>query len=403
VTSSLGPKAAPALITVREASKHIIQIVQLLEERSMSFAFCLNKSDLLILCGMALLYQSVDLKQDSKVLKDNEKLVNAVIKVVDKARAPGSYDFRRVAGMLIAVDEPSPQSLPTPPRKHSDACIAPPQHRTSPGVATKGRAAIARHPNGSISETDLLLQQEKLRRMTIPGHHPQPQHPSRSSFDGSRPNLSLSQRDHSSSLTHAQAAQAAQAALIARASSTRSQPASPVQMRQNAQQQQFYTQKGMSSADWEALIGSLEGGPGQINVYDAIYGGPGLDSIGSVTSAASNTSEAAASALTPTTSATGWSPPAAGPGSEVNWDLSGFNLGDFGAGAQAGQHSSTAGTAHSVLSFGSAEDGLSDDLTGPTDLLGFPTTRLDGMPVGIGNNGHHHGYHGVLDGLTSFL
>lgn len=400
MTSSLGPKAAPALITVGEASKHIIQIVQLLEERSMSFAFCLNKSDLLILCGMVLLYQSVDLKQDSKVLKDNGRLVNVVIKVVDKARAPGSYDFRRVAGMLITVDEPSPQSLPTPPRKNSDACIAPPQHRTSPGVPTKGQAAIARHPNGSISETDLLLQQEKLRRMTIPGHHSHPQRPSRSSFDGSRPNLSLSQRDHRSSLTHAQAAQAA---LIARTSSTRSQPSSPVQMRQNAQQQQLYAQKGMSSAEWEALIGSLEGGPGQMNVYDAIYGGPGLDSIGSATSAASITSEAAASATTPTTSATGWSPPAAGPTSEVNWDMSGFNLGDFGAGAGAGQHSSAAGTAHSVLSFGSAEDGLSDDLTGPTDLLGFGTTRVDGMPAVIGNHGHHHGYHGVLDGLTAFL
>ncbi|KAK4168819.1 fungal-specific transcription factor domain-containing protein [Cladorrhinum sp. PSN259] len=392
VTSSLGPKAAPALISVGESSKHIIQIIQLLEERNMSFAFCLNKSDTLILCGMALLYQSLDLKQDSKVLKDNEKLVNVVIKVVDKAKAPGSYDFKKVAGMLVTVNEPPPpQSLPTPPRQSSDACITAPaqQLRTSPGApAVRQAGLLGRHLSASMSETDLLLQQEKLRRMSMsqPQHQQQlSQRSSRASFDGLRPNLSLSQRheSHRLSLTHAQAA------VIARMSSASldgsSKPSSPVQVRQTpSQQQQLYPKASMSPAEWEALIGQLEGGPGQINVYDAIYGGPGLASI---SSGSTTTSEPTS---TPTN--TGWSPPSSGPVESAAWDLSaGFNLGDFGNGN--GQQSAMGGSTQSVMSYSSGEDALSDDLTGPAgDLLGF------------GAHGHHlggGGYQGVtMDGFV---
>ncbi|KAK4191595.1 fungal-specific transcription factor domain-containing protein [Podospora australis] len=401
VTSSLGPKAAPALISVVESSKHIIQIIELLEERSMSFSFCLNKSDTLILCGMTLLYQTIDLKQDSKVLKDHEKLVNSVIKTVDRAKAPGSYDFKRVAGMLITVDEPPPQSLPTPPRQSPDTCIAPPpQHRTSPAAASptqKGHALLGRHPNASMGETDLLLQQEKLRRMTMPQPHGQqsrehhPQRSARSSFDGARPNIPLTQRDHRLSMSQLHAAQAA---MIARVSTqnasakqsldflsmnSHSQPSSPVQNRGSHHnsisqaQAQLYShlqsQKGGSSGEWETMLNSIEGDT--MNVYDAIYGGPS----GGV--AVVDTTPVSAS----TTSA--WSPDP--------FDLSNFNLGDFGHGAA---------TAQSVLSL--SEDSLSshDDL-GP-DMSGLPMDGMDFrgtlMPVAAGVN---EGY--VLDGMGGFI
>lgn len=60
-------------------------------------------------------------------------------------------------------------------------------------------------------------------------------------------------------------------------------------------------------AEWEALIGSMDGG--QLNVYDAIYGGPQL----SMTETPVSTNSMPGS----------WSPDA--------WDLSGFNIGDFGS------------------------------------------------------------------------
>ena len=60
--------------------------------------------------------------QKSKVMKDSERLVNAVVKIVEGAKAPGSHDFRRVAGLLVTVDEQKEKvSLPTPPGTSPEA------------------------------------------------------------------------------------------------------------------------------------------------------------------------------------------------------------------------------------------------------------------------------------------
>ncbi|KAK3327528.1 fungal-specific transcription factor domain-containing protein [Cercophora scortea] len=419
VASSLGQKATPALIALGESSKHIIQIVQLLEERNMSFSFCLNKSDTLILCGMALLYQTLELKQDSKLLKDNEKLANVVIKIVEKIKAPGAYDFKRVAGMLITVDEPAPTSLPTPPRQSPDTCMAaPPSHQASPPAPTPTHSiqpSSSRHSSTSMSETDLLSQQEKLRRMAMPqlSQQQQQQHRvelysarSRSSFDSPRQEVSIGRREHRLSLSQVQAAQAA---MIARVSPTpsatakqnldflslssgsgQSQPSSPIQARSHHQQQhqqqqqqqqhhaalsqaQLYTQpqKGSSSGsstNWEALLGSIEGG--HLDIYDAIYGGPGMVAM---TDTPISSSSAA------------WSPD--------SWDLSGFNLGDFGNGAA---------TAQSVLSNLSEDSLSSGDELAPSEM---------GLSVGSLQDYHHRnslmpvvtsGDGFVLDGLENF-
>ncbi|KAK3308984.1 fungal-specific transcription factor domain-containing protein [Chaetomium strumarium] len=388
VTSNLGSKAASALISITESSKHMIQIIELLEERNLSFSFCLNKADTLILCGITLLFQTMELKRDSKLLKDNEKLVNAVIKAADKAKAPGCYDLKRVAGVLVTVDEPSPQSLPTPPRQSPDTNLAvPPAQRTSPPMVHKAHPVLGRHLSASISETDLLLQQEKLRRMTMPqptqhrADHLPPR--SRGSFDCPRPTIPLSQRDHRLSLSHAQAAQAAMLARMATSPSTKqtmeylhldshSQPSSPVQARgshppmTHAQQAHLFAQlqKGstVSPAEWEALVGSIDSG--QLNVYDAIYGGPGLGLA---------LAETPMSATTTTTAP--WSPD--------SWDLTGFNLGDFAPGTAS---------SHSGLSL--SEDGLSstDDL-GSVGSMDF---RNPLIPVTSPTDGY------VLEGLDGY-
>ncbi|KAB5539535.1 fungal-specific transcription factor domain-containing protein [Coniochaeta sp. 2T2.1] len=399
VGSTLGPKAAPALISISESSKHIIQIVQLLEERSMSFAFCLNKTDTLVLCGMTLLYQSLDLGNESKVMKDNAKLTNAVIKIAEKAKAPGSLDFKLIAAMLIQVDEPPRASLPTPPRQSPETSMSAPP-RSSPPTHHKMPASLGRHASASMSETDLLLQQDKLRKLAMPPsgqnrHEIYNKIRSRPSFDGIRPDpIALARRDHRLSLSQVQAAQAA---MIARVSptpnanakqnldylsfnNTPSQPPSPAQPRGQQQQQQqhhrhaqnlLYSQLAQkastttSTAEWEALVGSLDGG--QLNLYDAIYGG-------------------GVPMCEPPLSATSWSPEA--------WDLSHFNLGDY----QSGVH-----TAQSVLSLSEESLSSADDLNAPSEM-GLSVASLDyhhNQPLlPVTTSGGSDGY--ILDGLEQF-
>lgn len=273
---------------------------------------------------------------------------------------------------------------------------APPTHRASPPASTQTQniqPSLPRHGCNGMSETDLLLQQEKLRRMAM-STTPQQQRPelyrarSRSSFDSLRQEPMVARREHRLSLSHAHAAQAA---MIARVSPkqnidylslnsppVQSQPTSPVQARgqqQSAaatqlQQAQLYAQlqKGaasISASDWDSLLGSIEGGP--LNIYDTMYGGPGL-TLGTTETPASTSSGAA------------WSP--------ESWDLSGFNLGDFGP-----------GTAQSVLSL--SEDSLSSgDASSDLGLNGRDYTRGSAVSGLLSIAANSDAF--LLDGLENF-
>lgn len=354
VGSTLGPKAAPAMMSISESSKHMIQLAQLLEERSMSFSFCLNKTDLLVLCGMTLLYQSLELRQESKMMKDNERLVNVVFKVVGRAKTHSSYDFKRIACLVVSIDD-SQRSLPTPPGQSPEVSMAAPPLQKSPAARPKKKPSLSTHQpqqyslgrHSSMSETDLLLQQEKLKRMTMSnitlasgtGRPELQRSTSRASLDSARSNTAIMpRRDQRLSVS--------QAAMIARVSpqqppsappppsqktnldylslATQPSPTLPAQSSSATQHQQaavspsapvppYYNpvhipQKsssgGMSTSEWEALLGQIDGA--QANLYDAIYGGPQVTLDTPVTSAVDG----------------GWSPDAL--------DLSAFDMGELG-------------------------------------------------------------------------
>jgi hypothetical protein len=333
----------------------------------MSFSFCLNRTDVLIVCGMTLLYQTLDLKHESKIVKDAERLVNSVLKGLVKTKAPGSYDLKRVAFMLISVDEPmSPSTV----RSSPESSAAAPLSKASPPapISKKPFYVLGRHPSASMSETDLLSQQEKLRRMTMP--HSAAVRPelyrsqSRASFDEATQRPVIKRQDqHRSSISQIQQS-------MMRLSPTQKnkpnldylslsntpatpQPPSPNQSRvptqapttQPRQQTRspLYSMNqlppkpasgtGMTTSEWESLLGALDGG--QINLYDAIYGGP------------------AVSLETPTAVSpdyTDWPP--------NSWNLTGFNLGDPNSNPAAPQ---------SVFSL--SDDSLSSgEELGPSDV-----------------------------------
>ncbi|KAJ2970259.1 hypothetical protein NQ176_g8273 [Zarea fungicola] len=103
IGSGLGSRAAPALMSIAESSKHLFQISELLEERNLSFSFCLNKGDMLSISALTLLFQVVDLKSDSKLARDNQRLVNSVVRAVERLRSPGCVDLRRIASKLLGI------------------------------------------------------------------------------------------------------------------------------------------------------------------------------------------------------------------------------------------------------------------------------------------------------------
>lgn len=287
--STLDQKATPALISISNSSKHIIQIVELLEERNMTFSFCLNKTDVLVICGMTLLYQTLALRHDSKLSKEGQKLVNRVIGMLVKAKAPGAQDFKRISGMIVRVDDAGP---PTPPHSSPDASSTMGSQRESPAAyrpetpQDQRGQSLGRSSGASASETDLLQQQAKLRRMTMPSggvprpevHKPQ----GRRSFDNTAQGQLPPRQQRTSQQPSPQSHNIDYLSIAQHAARMHMQRQhngsgmSPSQSQRLAQMYQASPAESkvtdFSPAQWEALLGSLDGG--QANVYDAIYGGP---------------------------------------------------------------------------------------------------------------------------------
>lgn len=324
------------MISISNSSKHIIQIIELLEERSMTFSFCLNKTDVLVVCGMTLLYQSLALKHDSKLSKEGQRLVNRVVKMLVDAEAPGSLDFKRISSMIVKVDDAAP---PTPPQSSPDAYSSAGSHRSpsthrSETPQNHGQP-LGRVAGASSSETDLLQQQAKLRRMTMPSggmSRPDMVKPqSRRSFDTSSPGQPQA-RQHGANqqtsppvhgLDYLALNGGAAAQQMARMHMHGRQPngngMTPLQSQRLAQMYHASPAEAkvneFSPAQWEALLGSLDGG--QANVYDAIYGGPSPLPL----------NEAQAIPADPAqTVGGGWL--------EEPWEVQGFNMGEFDGGAQ---------------------------------------------------------------------
>ncbi|KAH8170651.1 fungal specific transcription factor domain-containing protein [Sarocladium implicatum] len=375
VGSSLGAKAAPAVLAIGDASKHMIQIVELLDERNMSFSFCLNKADLLTLSGMSLLYQTLELKQDGKLMREDERLVNAVLKMLCGGRAPGSTAFIKVARLLINVE--LEETAPNP--AHTEVGSSPSVTRHDMKVRKKSWSKGNRlNPMASASESDLLQQQEKLRRMTMPNITAQRPDfyraaPSRQSFESLPDDIAEMQKRRQ----EAQRANLDFLNLNSNGTPGRSQTSSPVQHRQRKSHTPLPSENPANSglpiklsavSEWEALLGSMDGGIN--NVYDAIYGGPPL-----------------VEAIPPASTATDWSPD--------SWDLANFNLGSAtGAGGDFG--AAGPGAPQSVLSL-SDESLSSGEEIAPSELgLSVNSAEYNHMLAGVGNEGYR------MDSFESF-
>lgn len=150
--SSLGAKASPSVVALASSSKHIIQIVQLLEERRMSFSFCLNKNELLLLSGFGLLFQGLDLDRKGKLIQDSQRLMCSVMEILERNDAPGAAEFKRVACAMICVER-SPKNTRTlednpVSRRKSDTGM--PAPKVSLKAARKQlRAVASRFTSGS--------------------------------------------------------------------------------------------------------------------------------------------------------------------------------------------------------------------------------------------------------------
>jgi hypothetical protein len=379
----LGSKASPSVISLADSSKHIIQIVQLLEERSMSFSFCLNKNEMLTLCGLSLLFQGLDLKQEGKLMQDGQRLVLVVIKYLEKANAPGAADFKRLAASMTNIEC---QSKTLNGRVGESLMKAPSNGKstsTSPPIARKQiQSHVYRHSSASISESDLLSQQEKLRRATLPNfvHADGVSRHSRLSQDSTRSESPRPKyRSSGYQLPAKMKPQITQNQkppnldyLSLSNTPVSSQPTSPAQTRTHNPPNQnsiptsaaYTPQKATTGApsEWDILFRSYDDRP----LYDAIYGG---------------NNNGPTPALIPDNASSNfesWSPD--------SWDYT-IGMGDL---------TNNAGP-NSVLSFSEESLSSSDELS-TSDVI-LAVSQFDSKPALVASNAGNNDYDFLLRGL----
>ena len=174
VGSSLGSKASSSIMTLADSSKHIIQIIQLLEERRMSFTFCLNRNELLLLSGFSLLYQGVELDRQGKLMRDSQRLICSALSILERDSAHSGAEFRKIASSLMPMDRlPKTPSVPTAAststlRRKSDGSMPAPQ--ATQRCARKQLQAIASRFSfgASTNARPRRLQDHNSRRATLP-------------------------------------------------------------------------------------------------------------------------------------------------------------------------------------------------------------------------------------------
>ena len=70
----------------------------------MSFSFCLNKNELLLLAGFGLLFQGLNLDRRGKLVQDSQRLMCSVIEILERNAALGAAEFKKVACAMISVE-----------------------------------------------------------------------------------------------------------------------------------------------------------------------------------------------------------------------------------------------------------------------------------------------------------
>lgn len=319
VCASLGSRSSSSMMTLASSCKHMIQIVQLLEERGMSFSFCLNRDEMLVLSGFGLLFQGLSLEETSKVLKDNSRMVAAVIKILDKSKAPCAPEFGRVARSFlptpstppppVQVTKPTPPKATVPPkskvpavsRHNSDSAVVVNPIASLPASTKKQLKAIAsRFSASGQTKPPRLDAVGDHRRATVPSISLHPHGVPSHSQPSLQPNTSLqvptvsrSEPSRSPNLLYNR-----YVSDTARPSAPPQPPARPLpkaraqsQRLPNLDYLSFGNEAGAPSSskaakpikteppptDWEKLLGSLDNG--ETNIFDACYGGQPVEAL----------------------------------------------------------------------------------------------------------------------------
>ncbi|KAJ5181758.1 hypothetical protein N7449_011905 [Penicillium cf. viridicatum] len=95
---------SPSVLALSDSAKHIVQILELLDERRLCLSVCINRKELIFFSGLGLLWQMLDVKNDSKLAKDSQKLLGTVMQYLQSESSAAADEFGTLSTTLISLD-----------------------------------------------------------------------------------------------------------------------------------------------------------------------------------------------------------------------------------------------------------------------------------------------------------
>lgn len=94
----------PALLTISDSSKHIIQILQLLDERRLSLSLAINRLEVAYLSGLGILWQDMTLERSSKLVQESRNLLLDVKVQLEPESNTAATEFRILSNLITGAD-----------------------------------------------------------------------------------------------------------------------------------------------------------------------------------------------------------------------------------------------------------------------------------------------------------
>ncbi|PIB01549.1 Transcriptional activator protein acu-15 [Cercospora beticola] len=303
IGASLGARSQSSMLTMASSCKHMIQIVQLLDERGLGFSFCLNRDELLVISGFGLLFQGLGLETNSKILKDNSKMLAAVIGVLKKTSAPCATEFERVANSFVPATNSSKSKSPSLSRHNSDGQLSTNSSGSQSSTRKQLKAIASRFTSNSPNKNSKPVATDS-RRATVHQINLHPYSQQTSSMPSLQPQTSYSptltsrseparspvnlySRPQSTAITNAPVRPSAPPQLKPKPNAVKkklpnldylsfgNEPETTTTPPNVRSTQPVKTEPGPT--DWEKLLGSLDNG--DMNIHDSVYGGAPLEAL----------------------------------------------------------------------------------------------------------------------------
>lgn len=158
---------SPSILAMSNSSKHIIQILQLLDERRLCLSISINRKELVFLSGLGLLWQTLGLKRDSKLVKESQKLLANVVEQLEQESPASASEFTSLASTLVFLD--TNQQGVAHPKKQSQDMEAPTQ---KPSRSPKKQLQSLKSRFTSSGHREESSKHAASRRNTISGATP---------------------------------------------------------------------------------------------------------------------------------------------------------------------------------------------------------------------------------------